>query len=535
MRNVLILPWRGWPVILLCMIYLLAGVIDHDPWKTGDAVNLGVAFEFAKHGQWLTPRIGHEVWLGTPPLFHWSAALLGNLLAPLLPFHIAARLASTVFGILLLAALAIASGKLEGSDTISWGTPLIPIGMLGLLVPIHDAEPLIALLAAQAWLFLGISMLDKQPVRGGIIGAISLACGFLATGFTALLYLLPILVTPVLNAEWRTYRTAAGLVIILSLGALLGSVWPIALYYTTPDTFSHWLNAELAKLSIRALSLQSISSHLELLGWAAWPVFPLCLWTLWGRQKHLLTPQILLPLAAGGMILFALFLFSPPQALQHLVLLVPITLLASAGIDRLRRGAANALDWFGMMTFTLIAGLIWLGAVSMDTGTPARVAKNFLKAEPGFIGEIRPLAYTVALLLTLAWLWQSIRLPKSPWRSITTWATGMTVMWSLLAILWMPWIDYGRSYRPVAQSLAQKLEENEGCVAQKGLGEGQKASLRYFQNIITQPLADKGTPCPWLLTQSGNRKDSVPEGWKRVWEGYRPGDRSERLRLYHRK
>ncbi len=35
-------------------------------------------------------------------------------------------------------------------------------------------------------------------------------------------------------------------------------------------------------------------------------------------------------------------------------MLLPITLLATASLSMLKRGAANALDWFGIMTFALI-------------------------------------------------------------------------------------------------------------------------------------------------------------------------------------
>jgi 4-amino-4-deoxy-L-arabinose transferase-like glycosyltransferase len=63
--------------LLLCAVWLLAGVVGHDPWKNDDAVHLGVAFGMAG-GDWLVPRIAGDPWLVTPPLYHWTAALCGK-------------------------------------------------------------------------------------------------------------------------------------------------------------------------------------------------------------------------------------------------------------------------------------------------------------------------------------------------------------------------------------------------------------------------------------------------------------------------
>ncbi|MDP2132751.1 MAG: hypothetical protein Q8J99_04005, partial [Sulfuritalea sp.] len=78
--------------LLLCTVWLLAGTVGHDPWKTDDALHLGVAYGM-NGGDWLVPRIAGDPWLTSPPLYHWVAALSGKLLGWLLPWHDAARLA----------------------------------------------------------------------------------------------------------------------------------------------------------------------------------------------------------------------------------------------------------------------------------------------------------------------------------------------------------------------------------------------------------------------------------------------------------
>src|ERR1017187_431444 len=138
------LPLRGWMLALLCAAYPLAGTVGHDPWKPDDAIHLGIAWEFASHGDWLNPRIGLEAVPGIAPLYHWYAALLGKALSFALPFHDAARLASALFGALLLLGLALFARTLGQRDDAAWPAPILAIGTLGLLLPLHDTQPAIA-------------------------------------------------------------------------------------------------------------------------------------------------------------------------------------------------------------------------------------------------------------------------------------------------------------------------------------------------------------------------------------------------------
>ena len=78
---------------VLCAVYLLTGLLDHDLWKYEDAVHLGVAWDMASSNHWLQPQLAGEAWREAP-LYYWLAAALGKLLGGLLDFHNAARLAT---------------------------------------------------------------------------------------------------------------------------------------------------------------------------------------------------------------------------------------------------------------------------------------------------------------------------------------------------------------------------------------------------------------------------------------------------------
>lgn len=104
-------------------------------------------------------------------------------------------------------------------------------------------------------------------------------------------------------------------------------------------------------------------------------------------------------------------------------------------------------------------------------------------------------------------------------------------MWALLISLWLPWIEYGKTYRPVMTSLTQALPPEHGCVARRGLGLPLRSMLDYFGGVRTRWNA---ADCEWLITE-GSASDNDPAGWQKVWEGNRPGDKNDRLRLYRKR
>jgi 4-amino-4-deoxy-L-arabinose transferase-like glycosyltransferase len=520
-----LLARRG--ALILCAIWLLAGTLGHDPWKVDDALHLGVAFGMSA-GDWLVPRIAGDPWLVSPPLYHWVAALCGKALGWLLPWHDAARLASVLFGAAFLAILSRMARQLLGASA-ALAAPLLAIGTLGLLVPLHEAQPPIVAITGFVVSLWGLSLWRRQAVRGGMVFGAGIGIGFLGAGIDSLVLQLATGLILVLHPEWRARRSLAAWLAATAVALALILPWPILLWQQAPALFDVWWAAERESLVLRGgFSL----NHLELLAWASWPMLPLAVWSLWLERRHLFKAQNALLLAATAVALVAFFA-DAPKVTALMPALVPLTLLAAAGTGRLRRGAANAFDWFGMMTFTLIAGLIWLGGIAMLTGEPARVAKNFSKPAPGFIAEASTIAIVLAIAASVGWLAVMLRTPRSPWRAAARWSVGLTTIWLLLVTLWMPWIDYGKSYRGVSADFREALGPHPGCIARRGLGLAQRASLDYFNGIRTVG-GSRAANCHHLIMQTTPGSEKGLPGWTLVRETSRPGDKSERLRLYRR-
>lgn len=516
-RSASALPLFGWPLWLTCALFLFAGAFGHDPWKTDDAVHLGVAWGFLRDGFGLVPRLAGEAWAGSAPLFHWLAAATGWLLQWLLPFHDGARLASALLGALTLVFVGGAARRWLGREA-GLAAPLLLLGCLGWLVPLHEAQPANVVVAAHAAAYWSVALRGGAGAGAALGGA--LAASFLAGGADGPMPIAWLVLVPLVRRQWMMAGTA------VLVAAAAGAAWPLLLAGHSPDYLRAWWQAELAALFADGGPSRG---HAQLLAWFTWPLLPLAAWTLWLQRRQWTGAETLLPLA-GTALCLALFLAGDDRPLLAMPLLVPLTLLAAAGAGRLRRGAANAFDWFGSMTFTLVAALVWLGGVAMLTGWPGQIARNFAKLEPGFEARLSVPALVIAAAATVAWL-SVLRLPRSPWRATTHWGLGLTTMWLLVNALWLPWIDYGKTYRPVAEALRRALPKDPGCIARRELGTAQRASLDYFAGIRT--VADGERRCRWLLVQGGARA-RTPEGWAQVWEGSRPSDKSERWRLYAR-
>jgi 4-amino-4-deoxy-L-arabinose transferase-like glycosyltransferase len=221
-----------------------------------------------------------------------------------------------------------------------------------------------------------------------------------------------------------------------------------------------------------------------------------------------------------------------------LPLLLPLSLLGAAEVDTLKRGYSGALDWFGILTFGLLAALVWaLWLESLWQGLPEPIAHMFRDTQPGFRPPWQPLAVLVSAFLSLLWVVLVRPARRSNRRAVLNWATGMTLVWGLYMTIWLPYLDSRRSYRPVAESLAQQLPADAQCVASHNLGEPQRALFDYFGGIA--PVRDDlaaADACPLLLLQVGRDDSDAPPGsaWEKIWEGRRRGDDTERFLLFRR-
>ena len=535
----LALPLPPAALALIALAFVLPGLAGHDPWKSHDAIGLGIVHDMAKSGEYIVPRVSGWLWLNDPPLYHWVALAFGSALQFLIEFHSAARLASGAF---VLAAFWLiyraARDWTEGANpelrrATAAGALLLLLGSVGLMVHAHEAVPELATLAALCGALAALPRAGSNPLGAGMAFGVALGAAFLSSSWVppAALFIVVALAHFVCPA-WRARSAVLFLAVSALIAGVMAALWPFSLGNRSSELFASWWTLYSQP---QGSVLTNLRYFLGTGSWFGWPAWPLALWTLWSERRRWREPRIFVPAVSALLMLAGLAVWGSAQSVTLLPVLAPIALLAAQGIHSLRRGAAAALDWFGLITFAFFAGLVWLGYIAMMTGLPPKVANNFAKSAPGFAPEFQVIYFLIALALSLGWIYLMFFTPYSPTRSVARWAAGVVLLWGTFAMLWMPWADFQKSYRSVALQLRSKIPVDGSCIAQRGLGVPQGAALDYHADIRPRAF-DFARPqaCPLLLVQGNPRHefDAPGAGWTKLADVGRPGDKSERFRLY---
>jgi len=531
----LALPLPSAALALIAVLFVLPG-IGHDLWKSHDALGLGIVHGMATSGDLLVPRVSGLLWMYDPPLYHWAALGFGRALDSLIPFHAAARLASAAFVLLAFWLIYAAARRWapEGEGrTAAAAAVLLLLGSVGLMVHAHEALPELAALAALCAALAALPHAIRRPVSAGTAHGAALGLAFLSAGWVAPASLaVATFACAFVSPQWRQRRGAAFLAIGLVVFALVAMSWPLALALHSPHAFLEWQTLAFDREPGAGARLRYL---LVTASWFAWPAWPLALWAAWSLRRRWREPRLFVPAAATLAMLAGVTVWGESRDVNLVPLLAPLALLAVQAVFTLRRGAAAALDWFAVLAFAFFAALIWLGWIAMMTGVPPKIANNFAKTAPGFAPGFEWLPFLFALALAAGWLYVVIAAPPSALRALMRWAAGIVLLWGSFAMLLMPWADYQKSYRSVALQLRSKVPVGAGCIASRSLGVPQAAALDYHGGIRTVPLdALRPRACPLILVQGSPRDEygAPGAGWAKLADVGRPGDKSERFRLY---
>ena len=528
-------------IAALGLAWLLPGLIGHDPWKPDEAYTFGVVYEIIRGGSWVIPQIAGEPFVDKPPLFHLIAALSAQLFSPILPLHDGARLAAGFWLGLALLFTALASRELHGPRH-GLVAALLLLGSLGLVVRGHQLITDVAALAGFAMAYYGAALALRRAALGGFW--IGTACGivFMTQGIPEAAIVTAIaLLLPLAGSNWRTPRYAAALMAAVAAALPWLIIWPVLLYQRDAALFDVWVTSEnLARFFGARNPAAGLGYYLRILPWYTFPAWPIALWALWRawRARQLAVPPIVLPALGFGVTLLLLGFASESRELYALPMLLPLALLAVPGVDPLRRGAANGWYWFSIMSFTFFIAVGWFYWSALELGIPAKLHSHLHTIRPGYDFGFHWLPFVLGLSYTAAWFVLLFKLKKSSERPLIVWAGGITAAWALLATLFIGWVDTQKSYRSMIADMGRAMPAQYRCMASRELGEAQRAMLHYFADIKTLRVETKAkaSSCDLLLVQGLPLDESVMSaGWKKIWEGHRPGDKDERFRLYQRR
>lgn len=544
-------PMPRLALLLLCAAYVLPGFVGRAPWKNADITAFGFMFEMAQgRTSWLSPLL-----VGHPPEFdallpYWLGAWAMQLAPAWIAPDFAARL--PFIGLLVLTLVATWYSVYDLARTpraqpvpFAFGGEALPtdyaraladagllalIACLGLAQLSHETTPSLAQLGFTALTFHGIAALPYRLV----VPAISLAAGLVGlalSGAPAMGVLfafggawIHFRALPDDAATGRRGALGALLIVLIALGA--------AAIAAAFDTW-HW---RLEPVAGPARDWQSIA---RLIAWFTWPAWPLAAWTVWRWRHQLRQRHVALPLWFV-VVSLATTLLAPNPDRALLLGLPALATLAAFALPTFRRSVLALIDWFTLLFFSGCALVIWVIWISMQTGVPAKPAANVAKLAAGYEPSFSLFAFAVAVAATAAWLWlvrwRTKRNRDAIWKSLVLPAGGAALGWLLVMTLWLPVLDYARSYAPVVRGLALQIDK-PGCVEVVGLTRAQIAALRFHGDLDLRQASLPHT-CSWLVTTQ-DLQSSMPllldkHSWSLAASVRRPTDARDNLLLYRK-
>ena len=541
-----------WALLLLCVAYVVPGFIGRDPWKNADVSAFGYMLELAQgHTAWLSPLLGGMPPDTDGPLPYWLGAWaiqiapqwMSAQLAVRIPFAamLAITLTATWYGVYYLARspgaqpVAFAFGgeaaPVDYARAIADGAVLALIACLGLAQLSHEVTGYLVQLVCTSLLFFAVAATPYRIVAPAIamvlgLGGLTLAGAPALAALLGIGSLLLVLFAPN-NPTDRKLPWVLGLAVTIAGAAWLA--WGLDLWrwrIVGTDEAKEW----------RSLG--------KLLLWFVWPAWPLALWTLWRwrRQifsrkphRHLLLPMWFAMVSIGATVT------TQPADRALLLGLPAMAALAAFALPTLRASVGALIDWFTLLFFTVSSLAIWVIWIAMQTGVPAKPAANVAKLAPGFVPEFSLLALGVALAATVGWfylVWWRVSRSRAPiWKSLVLPAGGATLGWLLLLTLWLPLLDYARSYVPQVKQIVDTLGPTPGCVQTVGLSRAQVAALQYHGDLSLQ-RAGLQDACQWLIADQASWPPSErmvhAVQWKATATVARPTDKNDQLLVFKR-
>jgi hypothetical protein len=117
-------------------------------------------------------------------------------------------------------------------------------------------------------------------------------------------------------------------------------------------------------------------------------------------------------------------------------------------------------------------------------------------------------------------------------------AGGAALSWLLLMTLWLPMLDFARSYAPMVAQVTAAMPKSPGCVATLGLNRGQIAALQFHGQLQLQAL-DANTTCLWLIADIDTTRKHPDIMASPLWQLRRttghPAERKDSIWLYERR
>ena len=503
---------------LLCVAYVLPGYVGREPWKTVDVLSFAAMMELAHgRGSWWHPTLvdlpisdpapllyamGAAFLKIAPAGFEWAyqlPAILALLVTLYATWHSAFRFALMPAAQPIAFAFGGQASPLNYARSIADSATLALVACLGFAQISHEVGPAVVWAMAASMMLLGSTYLVNPRTSHS-------------------------------RWQWLVWHGAGAAVLALTHQLILAAVVTLVATYWATSALQHkpspnwqrwgwplctavcWVSLALwSPIALRWPNQRMNSAEpivfVQLLGWFTWPAWPLAIWAAWKWKQQLRSGHIAIPLGLVGAGVLASWLDGGSDR-TLLMALPPLALLAAFALPTLKRSAGALIDWFSLLFFSFSALAIWVVWIAMQLGTPETPARNVARLAPGFVPVFEPVAFTLAALASLVWVWvvawRTSHHPTAMWKSLIIPASGAVLSWLLLTTLWLPLLNHARGYGGMVSRLSKHIP-TDSCTTGWNLQEAQLAALQWQGKLQMR----RGTPatavCEYLI--ASNQQD----------------------------
>ena len=508
---------------LFILVFLLAGVLGHDPWKQDETYSFGIIYHFLQNNEWLIPFNDGGAFMEKPPLYYWTAVIFCKIFW-FLPLHDAARLTSSFYMIIATVFIWKTSEIFFHDKEKNELSILLFLGTLGVVRHSHDMFTDIALLAGSAIAFYAIaSMLCEKNKLAGFWFGLGLGIAFMSKGFF----------TPIiLGTSAIIVLRKDGIMSFLSKAFITASPflfgWAIELYKYSPKLFMEWFwdnnIGRFLGFSVPVLGAGNEPFYIVYSAlWFAFPTFPLAIYFVIKNYKNWQKPQYILPITISVLGLGLLLASASARALYLLPLIPAFTMLAVQVNINVKTNVLKGIFAIGL----LVVVSIWICLLnSLDLFGIGKILPV------GFEPSHKQIIEILASIIGITYCIIMIRFEQN---IVKVWFAGIASLWIVTTTLLLPWTDETKSYRPILSEMTKFIANspyNKSCLSYYNLGESIEPMLLYFNHGADMQRVEnpQDAKCQLLLTLASKK---AREENDLIWKGSRMLDaKDEQLRLY---
>ncbi len=526
----------------LLVLYLVLGLVGHEPWRGADFKHFLPVWQVLT-GAFLPEALLNPALQPWGPLYSWVGAALANVatawgLTPADGSRLGQALWWCTAALLLYRALSPRDRR--------WALTAVLLfaGALGWVAFAHVHSSVVALVFAAA-LALGSYAPQPRAQRVGT-GMLALAFAFWSAGGSGVLFVAALALPAAWSARlplpralavnessgalrpawlcfaWRFLGAGAGLVTLMALVRCPA----VADWAASTTSVWDWPWTRLTDWAPR------------LVGWSLWPLWLVVLWP--PKIRRLFAPEVR-SLALAALLATVVLLSAFPAGDDTALLLAPV--LATLAAWRLLSFGPSTLSgfvWFSRSVIAVLIVLIALVASAQLWDWPPGLARHVARTAPELELPDAAVRLGLAGLILAAWAVLSWRLPREAIRAAGQWFLSVALVWALLVILALPWVDHTRNPAPLVRTLAaHPTVVAHGCVAIAANAPlDVLAAWRYHAPSIRVaadcPLhlarrwGTKQSPTeePALVTQAWRGEGKNRETWQIAWR-HPPGPAEE--------